>query len=236
MKRGAASGPRISIVVPALDEAAGIGAALAGLAPLRRRGHEVIVVDGGSGDGTPERARAGADRVISAPRGRAGQMNAGAAVARGEVLLFLHADTRLPANADERILQGLAASGRRWGRFDVHIEGESRLFPLIAFFMNLRSRATGIATGDQAMFVRRETFERAGGFPALELMEDIVLSRSLKRLSPPLCLRDRAVTSGRRWERRGVLRTVLLMWRLRLAFFLGASPANLARVYDGKSG
>ncbi|MGB5082923.1 MAG: glycosyltransferase family 2 protein, partial [Burkholderiales bacterium] len=161
MKQGVAAGPRISIVVPALDEAAGIAAALAALAPLRRRGHEVIVVDGGSGDGTPEIARRAADRVVSAPRGRASQMNAGAEVARGEVLLFLHADTRLPANAGERILQGLAASGRRWGRFDVRIEGESRLFPLIAFFMNLHSRATGIATGDQAMFVHRETFERA---------------------------------------------------------------------------
>ncbi|MGB5079807.1 MAG: TIGR04283 family arsenosugar biosynthesis glycosyltransferase, partial [Burkholderiales bacterium] len=226
----------ISIVVPVLDEAGGIAAALDALAPLRERGHEVIVVDGGSRDGTPDLARGAADRVVTAPRGRASQMNAGAAIARGEVLLFLHADARLPADADERILRGLASGGRAWGRFDVRIEGASRLFPLIAFFMNLRSRATGIATGDQAMFVHRETFERAGGFPALELMEDIALSHSLKRLSPPLCLRDRAVTSGRRWERRGVLRTVLLMWRLRLAFFLGASPAKLARVYDGKSG
>jgi rSAM/selenodomain-associated transferase 2 len=233
MKTGAAIGSRISIIVPVLDEAAGIAQALAALVPLRRRGHEVIVVDGGSVDGTPALARAGADRVVSAPLGRASQMNAGAAVARGDVLLFLHADTRLPGDADERILEGLAAGAKRWGRFDVRIEGESRLFPLIAFFMNLRSRATGIATGDQAMFVRREAFERAGGFPSLELMEDIALSRSLKRLSPPLCLAVKAVTSGRRWQRHGVLRTVLLMWRLRLAFFLGTSPANLARRYDG---
>ena len=144
----AAGGPRISIVVPTLDEASGIAQAVAALAPLRRRGHEVIVVDGGSADGTPDIARPEADRVLSAPRGRASQMNAGAAIARGEVLLFLHADSRLPECADERILEGLAASGRRWGRFDVRIEGASRLFPLIAFFMNLRSRATGIATGD----------------------------------------------------------------------------------------
>jgi len=233
MKTGTATGSRISIIVPVLDEAAGIAPALAALAPLRRRGHEVIVVDGGSVDGTQARARAGADRVVSAPRGRASQMNAGAALARGEVLLFLHADTRIPQDADARVLEGLAGSTRQWGRFDVRIEGESGLFPLIAFCMNLRSRATGIATGDQAMFVRREAFERAGGFPRLELMEDIALSRSLKRWSPPLCLADRAVTLGRRWERHGILRTVLLMWRLRLAFSLGVSPANLARLYDG---
>ena len=236
MRGAVATGPRISAIVPALDEAGYIAATMAALAPLRRRGHEVIVIDGGSADGTPGIARSGADRVLSAPRGRASQMNAGAAVARGEVLLFLHADTRLPGDAYERILEGLAASGRQWGRFDVRIEGGSRLFPLIAFFSNLRSRATGIATGDQAMFVRREAFVRAGGFPALDLMEDIALSRSLKRLSPPLCLCVKAVTSGRRWERHGILRTVLLMWRLRLAFFLGSPPASLARLYDRKSG
>jgi rSAM/selenodomain-associated transferase 2 len=231
MKR--APQPRVSIVVPVLDEAEGIAAALASLAPLRRRGHEVIVVDGGSADGTPALACAGADRVVSAPRGRASQMNSGAALARGEVLLFLHADTRIPQDADARVLKGLAESTRQWGRFDVRIEGRSRLFPLIGFFMNLRSRATGIATGDQAMFVRREAFERVGGFPQLELMEDIALSRALKRLSPPVCLGAEAVTSGRRWERCGVLRTVFFMWRLRLAFFFGASPVNLARRYGG---
>jgi rSAM/selenodomain-associated transferase 2 len=227
---------RISIIVPTLNEAQGIRAALATLAPLRARGHEVIVVDGGSSDGTPALAWGAADHVASAPRGRASQMNAGAALSRGEVLIFLHADTRLPENADARILHELAGSARAWGRFDARIDGESRLLPVIAFFMNLRSRATGIATGDQAMFVRREAFERAGRFPPLELMEDIALSGSLKRISRPLCLADKAVTSGRRWERRGVLRTVLLMWRLRLKFFFGAAPASLARLYDGERG
>jgi rSAM/selenodomain-associated transferase 2 len=227
---------KISIIVPALNETEGIAAALTGLASLRKRGHEVIVVDGGSSDGTVALAGRAADRVASAPRGRASQMNAGAALARGEVLLFLHADTRLPENADARILQGLAASGRAWGRFDVRIEGASVCLPVIAFFMNLRSRATGIATGDQAIFVRRDAFRRIGGFPPLELMEDIALSRSLKRVSRPLCLADEAVTSGRRWERRGVLRTVLLMGWLRLAFFFGAAPAKLARLYDGERG
>jgi len=225
---------KISIIVPALNEAGGITAMLAGLAPLRNRGHEVIVVDGGSSDDTAALARRAADRVVSAARGRSSQMNAGAALAQGEVLLFLHADTRLPEDADARILQGLADSGRAWGRFDVRIEGANVCLPVIAHFMNLRSRATGIATGDQAIFVRREAFERTGGFPPLELMEDIALSHSLKRVSRPLCLADKAVTSGRRWERRGVLRTVLLMAWLRLAFFFGAAPASLARFYDGE--
>jgi len=236
MKSPIEPAPRISIIVPTLNEAEGIAAALAALAPLREQGHEVIVVDGGSGDGTPALARGAADRVISAPRGRASQMNAAAALARGAVLLFLHADTRLPENADTRILHGLAASGRAWGRFDARIDGESRLLPVIAFFMNLRSRATGIATGDQAIFVRREAFERAGRFPPLELMEDIALSSSLKRVSRPLCIAEKVVTSGRRWERRGILRTVLLMWRLRLELFFGAAPASLARLYDGERG
>ena len=227
---------KISIIVPALNEADGITAVLVALAPLRARGHEVIVVDGGSSDGTAALARAVADRVVPTPRGRASQMNAGAALAHGEVLLFLHADTRLPENADASVLEGLAASGKAWGRFDVRIAGASLCLPVIAFFMNLRSRATGIATGDQAIFVRREAFEGAGRFPPLELMEDIALSRSLRRLSRPLCLADKAVTSGRRWERRGVLRTVLLMGWLRLAFFLGAAPASLSRLYDGERG
>jgi rSAM/selenodomain-associated transferase 2 len=227
---------RISIIVPVLNEADRIAATLAALAPLRARGHEVIVVDGGSSDGTAALARGAADKVASAPRGRASQMNAGAALARGEVLLFLHADTRLPENAEAHILQGLAASGRAWGRFDVRIEGASALLPVIAFLMSLRSRATGIATGDQAIFVRREAFERSGRFPPLELMEDIALSRSLKRVSRPLCLAGKAVTSGRRWERHGVLRTVFIMAWLRLRFFFGAAPASLARFYDRKRG
>ena len=227
---------RISIVVPALNEAAGIAATLEGLQSFRAGGHEVIVVDGGSADGTQERARAAADRIISAQRGRAAQMNAGAALARGEILLFLHADTRLPGNADALVLDGLAASGRAWGRFDVRIEGESPLLPVIALCMNLRSRITGIATGDQAIFARRDAFVRAGGFPAIELMEDIALSRALKRISPPLCLSAKVVTSGRRWESRGVLRTVLLMGWLRLRFFFGVAPARLARLYDRERG
>jgi rSAM/selenodomain-associated transferase 2 len=224
---------RLSIIVPALDEAAGIGATLQALAPLRAAGGEVIVVDGGSRDGTPGLARALADRVLAAPRGRASQLNAGAAAASSGVLLFLHADTRLPADAGRAVLEGLAVSGARWGRFDVRIEGRHPLLRVVAWLMNRRSRWTGIATGDQAMFVTREAFAAVGGFPELPLMEDVELSRRLKRVSAPLCLRERVVTSGRRWESRGVLRTVCLMWWLRLRYFLGASPERLRRIYYG---
>jgi rSAM/selenodomain-associated transferase 2 len=224
---------KLSIIVPALDEEQALPATLAAAAPLRSRGHEIIVVDGGSCDRTPEIARAAADRVIDAPRGRARQMNAGAARASGDVLLFLHADTLLPGDAD-RCIAGALDAGRDWGRFDVRIAGASPLLGVVAGLMNARSRATGIATGDQAMFVRREAFERVGGFPEVELMEDLLLSRALRRASPPACLRERVTTSGRRWEARGVARTVLLMWWLRLRFFLGADPARLARRYDGR--
>jgi rSAM/selenodomain-associated transferase 2 len=220
----------LSIVMPVLDEAAGIEAALAALAPYRRRSVEVIVVDGGSRDGTPDLARQLADRVLVAKRGRSLQMNAGAAAARGDVLLFLHADTRLPEEADRLVLDGLSRSSRNWGRFDVRIDGGG-LLGLIAFMMNWRSRITGIATGDQAMFVTRAAFAAAGGFPAIALMEDVALSARLKRTGKPLALRARVIASARRWRKHGTLRTVLLMWRLRFHFFLGADPAKLARDY-----
>ena len=220
---------KLSIIVPTLDEAPEIAAALEALAPLRAGGHELIVVDGGSTDGTPALAAARADRILPAPRGRARQMNAGAAIATGEALLFLHADTRLPPDAARLVIEALARRG--WGRFDVRIEGGSPLLAVVAFCMNWRSRLSGIATGDQAMFVRREVFAAAGGFSDIPLMEDVALSARLKKISPPACLAARAVTSGRRWERHGVLRTILLMWRLRLAYFLGARPEDLARRY-----
>jgi rSAM/selenodomain-associated transferase 2 len=222
---------RLSIIMPTLNEAAEIQSRLDALQALRACGCELIVVDGGSSDGTGELARPGADKVITGPRGRARQMNAGAALAVGEVLLFLHADTLLPHGASEQLLTGLASTGRQWGRFDVTIEGAHPLLPVIAWFMNRRSRLTGIATGDQGIFVRRGVFQAVGGFPEIPLMEDIALSRRLKSESPPLCLPQRVVTSGRRWEKGGVIRTVLLMWRLRLAFFFGADPVRLARRY-----
>ena len=220
----------MSIVIPVLDEAAVLGAALAALAPLAAAGAEVIVVDGGSRDDSRELAAANGTRVVSAPRGRASQMNAGAQVARGNALVFLHADSKLPANALTAI--GAALGRREWGRFDVTIEGKGALLALVAAMMNLRSRLTGIATGDQAIFVRRDAFERAGGFPAIPLMEDVALSRALKKIGPPACLTERVATSGRRWEKHGTLRTIVLMWRLRAAYAMGADPRSLARAYD----
>jgi len=187
----------------------------------------VIVVDGGSADRTREIAAPLCDLALVAPRGRALQMNAGARAARGGALVFLHADTRLPPQTDEVVLESLKA--HLWGRFDVTIEGRHRLLPLIAGAMNLRSRLTGIATGDQAIFVRREAFD---GFPEIALMEDVAFSKAMKRRGSPACLRSRVLTSGRRWEARGVLRTVALMWRLRLMYFLGARPEALARRYE----
>lgn len=222
---------KLSIIIPALDEGEEIVATLDRLAHLRALGVEVIVVDGGSHDATVQRARMRSDRVISAPRGRASQMNAGAGKASGDVLLFLHADTRLPDDAEHLVLGGLDRAGRVWGRFDARIEGKRPLLSLVAWFMNVRSRITGIATGDQAIFVRRDAFDAVGGFPPIPLMEDIAVSKQLKRRSPPLCLRELVVTSGRRWERNGIFSTIWLMWWLRLAFFFGADPKKLARRY-----
>ena len=223
--------PKLSLIVPTLDEEANIGATLEAMQPLRRRGVEILVVDGGSADRTTAIASPLSDAAITAPRGRATQMNAGAARARGDVLLFVHADTRLPAEADRLILEGLAASGRLWGHFDVAIASPHPLLRLAAGLMNRRSRLTGIATGDQAIFVRRSVFLSCGGYPNQPLMEDIALSSALKRVGRPLCLSHRVLTSARRWERRGVVRTIFLMWRLRLAYFLGADPAQLAERY-----
>jgi rSAM/selenodomain-associated transferase 2 len=221
----------LSVIMPVLNEGESVAASLGALATLRSRGVEIIVVDGGSRDSTVELARPLADRLIIAPRGRALQMNAGAARAAGEVLLFLHADTRLPEDADALVIDGLAGSGRDWGRFDVTIAGKHPLLPVIGWFMGARSRLSGVCTGDQAIFVRRKAFHAAGGFPAIPLMEDVALCKRLKRISPPLCLRERVVTSGRRWEKNGAIRTILLMWRLRMAFLLGVDPRKLALRY-----
>ncbi|MDN3544178.1 TIGR04283 family arsenosugar biosynthesis glycosyltransferase [Kinneretia asaccharophila] len=221
----------LSFIIPVLNEAARLPALLAALQPLRERGVEIIVADGGSTDGSPELARPGADHVLVAPRGRARQMNAGAAQARGEALLFLHADTELPPEAD-RLLGAALQGGAHWGRFDVRIEGRSRWLPLVAFMMNRRSRWTGIATGDQAMFVRRELFERLGGFPDQPLMEDIELSqRLLAQGLRPACLRGPVRTSGRRWDERGALRTIVLMWVLRWRYWRGASAQSIWEAY-----
>lgn len=222
---------RLSIIIPTLDEAAHIAATLASLDALRRRGSEVIVVDGGSRDATVAAARGLADRVMSAAPGRAEQMNAGARVAAGDVFLFLHADSRLPPDADRLVCEGLAACRLVWGRFDVRIAGSHRMLRLVEAMMNLRSRFTHVCTGDQGIFVQREAFERIGGYPRQELMEDIAISMLLRRVSAPLRLRERCLTSARRWESEGVLRTIMLMWWLRLQYALGVAPARLARAY-----
>lgn len=221
----------LAIIVPTLNEADGIETTLRRLAPLRARGAQVIVCDGGSSDATVRRAQPLADQVIVAARGRARQMNAGAARAPAAgVLLFLHADTQLPERADAQLQRALAA-GAGWGRFDVHIDGRPAMLRVVAAMMNLRSCLSGIATGDQAIFVRREWFERVGGFPDQPLMEDIELSRRLRTIAPPACLRAKVITSGRRWEQRGVWRTIWLMWRLRWRYWRGASPHALAEAY-----
>ena len=226
----AAASPALSIIMPVLNEAQTLGAVLGTLGPLRARGVEIIVADGGSSDGTAAAALEHADLVLVAERGRAVQMNTGATAARSNVLLFLHADTTLPDNAQSLIAQALA-SGADWGRFDVRIAGAHPLLPLVAWLMNLRSRVSGIATGDQAMFVRRALFETIGGFPALPLMEDIALSKRLRERAPPACLRAKVVTSGRRWDQNGFWRTVFLMWRLRWLYYWGSDPRALAELY-----
>jgi rSAM/selenodomain-associated transferase 2 len=224
---------RLSIVIPVLDEAAIIAATLHALAPLRARGAEVIVVDGGSSDGTVALARPLADRVIAGRRNRGAAMNSGAALGTGDVFIFLHADTTLPDRADQLIASALSRHSPDpcWGRFDLRIAGRHPLLGLVARMINWRSRLTGIATGDQAIFVTREAFWSVGGFPDSPLMEDIALSRKLKRLCRPICIAIPAETSGRRWDYHGLWYTAVLMWRLRLAYYLGAEPARLALAY-----
>ena len=219
----------LAIVVPMLDEAATLPALLVHLAGWRARGCEVVLVDGGSRDDSVAMARAAGLRVVVAERGRARQMNAGAQACGRALLLFLHADTRLPEAADAMVCAALAVQA--WGRFDVRIDGRPLMLRVVAALMNLRSRLSGIATGDQAIFVRRDVFEAVGGFPDQPLMEDIELSCRLLRVSRPACLRARVRTSGRRWEQRGVWRTIALMWRLRWAYWRGVPAERLAEAY-----
>ncbi|MGR9072460.1 MAG: TIGR04283 family arsenosugar biosynthesis glycosyltransferase [Gammaproteobacteria bacterium] len=223
--------PTLSIIVPVLNEARGIADSLRALDQLRKKNCEVIVADGGSRDETLSISEPLADKTIAAPRGRARQMNAGAALARANILLFLHADTFLPDGALEAIREGVE-QGYRWGRFDVELAGNHPMLKVVAWMMNRRSRLTGIATGDQAIFIDRAAFKKIGGFPDIPLMEDIAVSRKLKRLGKPYCIAAKASTSGRRWENDGVLSTILLMWLLRLAYFLGAEPEKLAQIYS----
>ncbi|TDX32843.1 rSAM/selenodomain-associated transferase 2 [Modicisalibacter xianhensis] len=224
------SQPTLSIIIPTLDEAATIELHLSSLLSLWVCGCEIIVVDGGSTDDTPRLAAPYASQVIASRPGRATQMNAGARASRSERLLFLHADTRLPRRADKLVLAALCNS-QRWGRFDIRLEGRSSWLPVVSLAMNLRSRLTGIATGDQALFMTRDAFEAVGGFPEQPLMEDIELCRRLKRLSPPACLHERVCSSGRRWDCQGGWRTIVQMWRLRYRYWRGTDSQTLAKEY-----
>lgn len=223
--------PRISIVIPVLNEEERIVGFLKGLQPYRDQNIEIIVVDGGSGDSTVELASRLADCVIESVPGRAHQMNRGVDSATGDILLFLHADTSLPERFRELLADGFWESESGWGRFDVKLSGSHYLFRIIEFFINWRSRLTGIATGDQAIFIKRPLFRRLGGFMPVPFMEDIAFSKKLKKMSRPFCIHSPVITSSRKWEQGGIIRTVLLMWRLRLAYFFGADPARLVHLY-----
>ncbi|WGI25960.1 TIGR04283 family arsenosugar biosynthesis glycosyltransferase [Halomonas alkaliantarctica] len=221
--------PRLSIVIPVLNEATTLAAHLTGLQPLRAQGVEVLVVDGGSDDRSAQIAQPLADRVLNSPTERARQMNLGAQYATAPALLFLHADTQLPKNAIEQILQALKRHA--WGRFDIKLSGYSGWLPVVSWMMNQRSRLTGIATGDQGMFMHVSTFKAVGGFPEQPLMEDVELSKRLKRLSRPVCLKAKVVSSGRRWDEFGAWKTIRLMWRLRYRYWRGVSATQLAKEY-----
>lgn len=241
------AGPSLSIIIPVLNEAQRIGPALQALAPLRLRGAQLVVVDGGSTDGTREMAQQALEQyfdvgpnhvgqvaqaqLLQCAAGRALQMNAGAQLATAPWLLFLHADTQLPPNAHALITLASASGDRVWGRFDVRIAGRPWMLRVIGACMNIRSRCTGIATGDQALFMTRDAFDAVGKFPHQPLMEDIEMSARLLKLSRPVNLHAKVITSGRRWETRGVWRTVFLMWRLRLAYWRGTPPDQLAKLY-----
>jgi rSAM/selenodomain-associated transferase 2 len=224
---------KFSIIIPMLNEAGSIVNCLTALQPLRTY-CEIITVDGGSADNTKELAMPLVDKLILSQKGRAVQMNSGAKSATGDMLVFLHADTFLPDNAITQMSQAIN-NKYLWGRFDVNLDSNQPLLNVVAFFMNWRSRLTGVATGDQAIFVDKRLFDSVGQYPQIALMEDIALSQALKKLSPPACLFAKVTTSGRRWEQFGVFKTILLMWSLRLRYFLGESPQVLADLYqEGK--
>lgn len=223
---------KISIIIPVRNEAENIGMLLCALQPYRDHGHEVIVIDGGSEDDTVVIAKSLADTVLQTTAGRSHQMNTGSNCAKGEVLWFLHADSELPERADELIINAVTTGTFTWGRFDVRLSGRQILLRVVEKMMNLRSRLTGIATGDQGIFISRKLFEQVGGYPDQLLMEDIALCKELKKYQSPVSIREKMVTSSRRWEKNGVIRTILQMWILRAAYYLGVPADKLALRYD----
>lgn len=225
---------KISIIIPVVNEAQALASNLPVLQALREEGHEIIVVDGASDAASAVSCAAWVDRWLLSAPGRACQMNIGAASATGEIFLFLHIDTRLPVDAMGLLEKSFTTDSTLWGRFDVQLSGQGWAFRVIEYMINLRSRLSGVATGDQAIFISRSVFMSIGGFPALPLMEDVAISKILRRLAPPLCLRSKVITSSRRWEVRGIGRTVLLMWWMRLLYSVGVSPQILHGMYAKK--
>lgn len=219
----------VSVIIPVLNEEKTIAATLVALKKLAP--YEIIVVDGRSEDGTRDICARYGVKVVGSERGRARQMNLGAAQARGNVFLFLHADTRLPDSGLAEIEAALADPGCVGGRFDIELEGSHWMLRVIGRMISYRSRLSKVGTGDQAIFVRRAVFERLGGYPEMPIMEDIALCRALKRMGKIACLRSKVVSSGRRWEQDGVWRTILRMWLLKLLYLAGVPPARLKRYY-----
>jgi len=232
----AADTQQLSVIIPALNEAGCIQPTLEALQPLRSRGHEIILVDGGSSDATLALCQPLVDRVMQSPPGRARQMQTGADVAAGNILWFLHADSKIPVAADNLIMQALDSAQADWGRFDISFTDGQPLLKCVAWFMNQRSHLTGIATGDQGIFVRRTLFDKVDGMPSIPLMEDISFSGSLKQHGRPCRVTQTLGTSPRRWHAHGILRTIVTMWGLRLAYFAGISPERLEKFYTVKNG
>jgi rSAM/selenodomain-associated transferase 2 len=218
---------KISIIIPVLNDSHALAALLPSLA---NSSAEIIVVDGGSTKLPQELVEQYGARLVTSAAGRATQMNVGAKQATGDVLLFLHADSQLPDSFESAIQSGMEA-GREWGRFDVQLSGQHPMLRVVEWMMNQRSRLTGVCTGDQGIFLTKHAFENVGGYPEIPLMEDIELSVRLK--AAPYCIRQKLVTSSRRWEEKGVYQTIWLMWSLRLRYFFGASPESLVQRYYG---